>query len=700
MATPRSARRLRLACVPALILAASPAWPQATAPVTPHIGSFGFDVSGMDRRVDPGDDFYRFANGAWDDRTVIPADLARTGAFQDLVDLSNAETRVVVEAAAADPAASGVRRQVGDMFASFMDEARIEARGAAVLDVDLARVAALRTPSDLAAAFGWLSRTMSFVQGGRLAVIAPVRISVAPDARDPDVMRASVTQGALGLPDRDYYLKLDNPGFAKARAAYEAHVARMLTLAGLPDDARHAHDVVALETAMAQAMWSREQRRDRDRTFNPTPVADLATRYPGFDWAAFMAAGRIGGQTLVNVGEPDAVRALVAMVATVPVETWRAYLAFSVINARAPVLPAAFVAADFEFQKAVSGTPQLAPRWKRGIEFVSPTQFGGRAGLGEAVGQLYAERYFPAATKARVEALVANLLQAMKAHVAALPWMDDATKTRALAKVAAFRAKIGYPDRWLDYRALRIDRDDAYGNMARAAEFNYDLRAVQAGGKADRGDWTMTPQTVNAYANPAWVEVVFPAAILRPPFFDPAADDAVNYGGIGVVIGHEISHHFDDQGSKYDEHGRLATWWSPRDVARFKALTGKVVAQYSAYEPLPGVHVKGENTQGENIADLAGVTIAHDAWVASLGGKPAPLRDGFTGEQRFFLGFAQVWRTKYREAQMLRTLTSDEHTPGNWRPYVVRNIDAWYAAFDPRPGSRFWLAPAERIRIW
>ena len=689
-----------LAALTALALSSQPGLAQSTPPTGPQVGTFGFDTSGMDRTVDPGDDFYKYANGAWDARTQIPPDLARAGAFQDLVEQSRLETRSVVEAAAADANATGAGKLVGDMFASFMDEQRIEAAGVAPLRADLDRIAGLRTLSDLAAAFGWLSRSMAFVQGGRLTALAPIRLNVAPDANDPDVMRASVNQGALGLPDRDYYLKLDNAGFAKARTAYEAHVARMLTLAGLPDYAARAHDVVALETAMAQAMWSREQLRDRDKTYNPTAVADLPKRYPGFDWPAFLAAGRMGGQATVNIGAPDAVRALVAMTGSVPLETWRAYLAFSVINARAAVLPAAFVAQDFEFQKAVSGMPELAPRWKRGVDFVSPIQFGARAGLGEAVGQLYVARFVPAETKARVQELVGNLMLAMKAHITALPWMDASTKTRALAKVAAFRAKIGYPDSWLDYTGLRIARDDAYGNMARAAEFNYDLAASRAGGRAYRDDWTMTPQTVNAYANPAWVEVVFPAAILRPPFFDPKADDAVNYGGIGAVIGHEISHHFDDQGAKYDEHGRLATWWSPADIARFKGLTDKVVAQYSAYEPLPGVHVKGQNTLGENMADLAGVTIAHDAWLASLKGRAVPVRDGFTGEQRFFLGFAQVWRTKYREAQLLRTLTSDEHTPGNWRPYVVRNLDAWYAAFAPKPGTKFYLAPADRIRVW
>ena len=700
MLHPNMSRFLRIAVIPALALVSQPGLAQSAPATGPQFGTFGFDTSGMDRAIDPGDDFYKYANGAWDARTQIPPDLARAGAFQDLVDLSKRETRIVVEEAAADRAATGVRKLVGDMFASFMDEQRIEAAGTAPLRPDFDRIAAIRSASDLAAAFGWLNRSMSFVQGGRLSVLAPIRLNVAADAKDPDVMRASVTQGALGLPDRDYYLKLDNADFAKARTAYEAHVARMLTLAGLPAYAVRAHDVVALETAMAAAMWSREQQRDRDKTYNPTAVADLPTRYPGFDWPAFFGAGRMNGQAMVNVGQPDAVRALVAMTNTVPLETWRAYLAFSVINARAAVLPAAFVAQDFEFQKVVSGTPELAPRWKRGVDFVSPTQFGARAGIGEAVGQLYVARFVPAETKARVQALVGDLMLAMKAHITALPWMDPATKTRALAKVAAFRAKIGYPDAWLDYAGLRIARDDAYGNMARAAEFNYDLAASRAGGKANRDDWTMTPQTVNAYANPAWVEVVFPAAILRPPFFDPKADDAVNYGAIGAVIGHEISHHFDDQGSKYDEHGRLVAWWSPADVERFKALTAKVVAQYSAYEPLPGVHVKGQNTLGENMADLAGITIAHDAWLASLKGHAVPVRDGFTGEQRFFLGFAQVWRTKLREAQMLRTLTSDEHTPGNWRPYVVRNLDAWYAAFAPKPGTKFYLAPADRIRVW
>jgi putative endopeptidase len=382
-------RTLRLALIPALALAAQPGLADTSTTGSPEFGTFGFDTSGMDRRIDPGEDFYQFANGAWDQRTQIPPDLARAGAFQDVTELSRRETREVVEAAAADPNAAGMRKLVGDMFASFMDEPRIEALGTAPLRPDLDHIAAVRTPSDLAAAFGWLSRTMAFVQGGRMAVLAPIRLNVSPDAHDPDLMRAGVTQGALGLPDRDYYLKLDNAGFAKARTAYETHVARMLTLAGLPAYAAHAHDVVALETAMAQAMWSREQRRDRDKTYNPIAVADLARVYPGFDWTAFLAAGHMGGQTTVNVGEPDAVRALVAMTGTVPLDTWRAYLAFSVINARAAVLPTAFVAQDFEFQKAVSGTPELAPRWKRGVDFVTPTQFGSRAGVGEAVGQLY-----------------------------------------------------------------------------------------------------------------------------------------------------------------------------------------------------------------------------------------------------------------------------------------------------------------------
>ena len=655
-------------------------------------GGFGFDVSGMDRSVSPGDDFYAFANGGWNARTEIPADQARWGAFNNLVNQSEVQVRDVLDTAAANPAAAGSARQAGDMYASFMGEAAIEARGAAPLQPDLARIAALRNATDISALLGWISRS-----GGR-GGIAPVKLGVGVDARNPDIYAVSLGQGDLGLPDRDYYLDAANPRFAAARAAYQDHIGKMLMLAGLPGGAEQGGRaqgaaVLALETQLAKAMWSREERRDPDKTYNPTPTAELAQRYPGIDWSAMLGAVGLQNRPTVIVRETGAIQALSALVASVPIETWRAYFAYSLLNARAGVLPKAFVDEDFAFQKVLSGVDVQRDRWKRGVGFV-----GG--GIGEAAGQLYVAKYFPPETKAKADQLVRNLLAAMRLRLERLTWMAPETKLKALAKIDAFRPKIGYPDKWTDYSAIRIAHDDAYGNLVRTTEANFDRDARRIDLPTDRDEWHMTPQTVNAYANPRWVEIVFPAAILRPPFFDSHADDAVNYGAIGAVIGHEISHHFDDQGRKYDFKGRLLPWWTAEDVARFKTYTDRVVAQYSAYEPLPGVHVKGANTLGENMADLAGLNVARDAWIISLKGKKPPVIGGFTGEQRFFLGFAQVWRTKFRDAALQRALASDEHTPGMYRPYVVRNLDAWYAAFAVKPGTKFYLAPADRIKVW
>ena len=682
-------------CTPSVGLAAksgdAPPAPGATAPATTPAttptGGFGFDVSGMDRSVDPGDDFYSFANGRWNARTEIPADQSRWGAFNQLLNESEAQVRDVLETAAANPATSGSARQAADMYASFMDEAAIEARGTAPLKPDLARIARLGNATDVSALLGWISRSAG--RGG----IAPVGVGVGVDARNPDIYTVTVGQGNLGLPDRDYYLDTANPRFAAARNAYQDHVGKMLALAGLPGGAEQGAAVLALETQLARVMWSREERRDPDKTYNPTATAELATRYPGIDWPAMLGAIGLQNRPTVIVREPGAIKALSAMVQQVPVATWRAYFAYSLLNARAGLLPKAFVDEDFEFQKVLSGVAVQRERWKRGVGFV-----GG--GLGEAAGQLYVAKYFPPETKAKADQLVRNLLAAMRLRLQNLTWMAPETKVKAIAKIDAFRPKIGYPDKWIDYSAIAIARDDAYGNLSRTIEASFDRDAKRIDLPTDRDEWHMTPQTVNAYANTRWVEIVVPAAILRPPFFDPKADDAVNYGAIGAVIGHEISHHFDDQGRKYDFKGRLLPWWTNEDVTRFKAYTDRVEAQYSAYEPLPGVHVKGANTLGENMADLAGLNVAHDAWVLSLKGKTPPVLGGFTGEQRFFLGFAQVWRTKFRDAALQRALASDEHTPGMYRPYVVRNVDAWYAAFAVKPGTKFYLAPADRIKVW
>ena len=665
-------------------IAQSPARTAAAATGRPKLGTFGVDLAGMDRGVKPGDDFNRFVNGAWDDHTSIPADRARWGQFEILRDLSDQRTRQIVEEAAADRAATGDRRKAGQLYASFMNEAAIERAGATPLKPDLARIAAIASPADLAVAFAAANRER---------VTVPVQIGVDIDAKDPDAYAIEIVQGGLGLPDRDYYLVKDNAKFAEARTAYQAHVARMLALAGVADPEGGAKAVFDLESRIAQAQWSRVESRQAEKRYNPVPSAELATRFPGLAWQSLLGALHIEGQTRLIVAQPSALASLAALAQSTPLATWRAYLAYHLISARANVLPKAFVDEDFAFQKVLSGTPELKARWKRGVDFAN-------AGMGDAIGQLYVDRFFPPDAKAKADALVQNLLVAMKARLERVTWMTPATRTKALTKLASFHPKIGYTSKWRDYAGLQIAEEDAYGNAVRAARYDYDYDLAKLGKPADRDEWFMTPQTINAYANPVWNEVVFPAAILQPPFFDPNADPAVNYGAIGAVIGHEISHHFDDQGRKYDATGRLADWWTAEDVARFKTYTDRVAAQYSAYEPLPGLHVNGALTLGENMADLAGVTVAHDAWRISLNGKPAPVIDGFTGEQRFFLGFGQIWREKARASALQRQITTDPHTPGAWRPYVVRNVDAWYSAFDVQPGTRYYLAPADRIKVW
>jgi putative endopeptidase len=656
----------------------------STVASKPELGSFGVDLTAMDPKVAPGDDFYRYVNGAWDDRTIIPGDRSSWSSFAILRDLSDQRTHEVMEHVDSDTMAKPDAKKAGMLYRSFMDEAAIETKGAAALKPDLDAIAAIASTRNLAAAFA---------RANRDGISAPINVGVTIDAKDPDSYVVYVGQGGLGLPDRDYYLIRDNPKFAEARTAYQAHVAKMLALAGIADSETKAADILALETKIAEAHWSRVQSRQADKRYNPFTPAELATRFPGFDWSAFLGAVKLDGQTKVIVGPPSAIEGMIPLLAATPLDTWKAYLVYRAIAARVDVLPRAFVEEDFQFQKVLSGTPELKVRWKRAVDYVN-------AGMGDAVGQLYVAHYFPPESKAKMDALVRNILAAMKMRLQNVSWMAPETKAKALEKLAAFRPKIGYPDKFRDYSALQIAADDAYGNQQRFTRFDYDFEVAKLGKPADRGEWGMTPQTVNAYARPSWNEIVFPAAILQPPFFDPNADPAVNYGAIGAVIGHEISHHFDDQGRKYDATGRLAEWWTSGDVTRFKVYTDKVDAQYSAYEPLPGVHVNGALTLGENMADLAGVTVAYDAWKISLNGKPARTIDGFTGEQRFFMAFAQVYRNKARDASVQRQIASDPHTPGNWRPYVVRNLDAWYDAFKIPAGTKFYLAPADRIKVW
>ena len=659
----------------------------AQAAAKPEIGSFGFDVAGMNRNVAPGDDFVAFANGTYLDKLEIPADRASFGMFTRLDDLSRQRTREIIEASAASNAAAGSEAQkVGDFFASFMDEAGVEAKGAAPLQQDLAPFRDAKSRTDLARALG--ASLKGYGPG-----LFPFYIN--QDAKAPDVYIPYLFQAGLGLPDRDYYL-VDNPKFVETRTKYLDHAARMLTLAGVPEaQARaKAKNVYELERQIARVHWTRVESRDDDKTYNKWTKTDFARKAPGFDWNAYLTAAGLGNQNTFIVAQPSAFAGMARIFAATPLTTLKDWAALHTTKDAAPMLSKAFVDENFAFSGTVlSGQPQIQPRWKRGVNAVNN-------GLGEAVGKLYVEKYFPAESKAKMDELVRNVIASMDTRLANLAWMAPETRTKARAKLASFRAKIGYPDNWRDYGALQVVRGDAYGNTRRAVAFEYQRNLDKLGKPVDRDEWFMTPMEVNAYANPTMNEIVFPAAILQPPFFDANADPAVNYGGIGAVIGHEISHHFDDQGRKYDPQGRLTDWWTPGDVQRFKAYTDQVVAQYATYEPLPGQKVNGELTLGENIADLAGTTVAYDAYKRSLNGKEAAVIDGLTGDQRFFLGWAQVWRNKYRDADLLQRLSTDPHTPGNFRPYVVRNLDAWYDAFGVKPNQKLYLAPEKRVKVW
>ena len=683
---------LKASAALALILVATPAFakpaakPAATkSAAKPQLGTFGVDTAGMDRAVKPGDDFYKFANGNWDKTTEIPADKPSWGSFGILRDLSDKRTRTIIEGVAAAKSAPGsVSQKVGDYYASFMDEAGIEAKGLAPLQPLLTQISAIQTPSQIAAAMAFGSRT---------GMDVPIGIGVGQDLKDNSIYAAYAGQGGLGLPDRDYYLE-DNPRFVEVRAKYVVHIGKMLALAGVADSAAKAQRIFDLEKKIAASHWTQTESRQIEKLYNAVPATELSARMPGFDWPLYLQVAGLSAQKTVIVTQPSALTAAAKLVSSEPVEVWKDYLTFHVISGSADYLPKAFVEEDFAFKgRVLAGTPALKERWKRGVEQVNNA-------LGEAVGELYVAQYFKPEAKAKADVLVKNLLAAMDARLSKLEWMTPDTKGKARVKLAAFTAKIGYPDKWRDYGKLEVKSGDPLGNALRAAGFEYDRQLDKIGKPVDRSEWGMTPQTVNAYANPPLNEIVFPAAILQPPFFDPDADPAVNYGGIGAVIGHEISHHFDDQGRKFDPKGNFADWWTAEDVKRFETYTAKVVAQYAAYEPLKGSKINGQLTLGENMADLAGLNIALDAYHISLGGKPAPIIGGFTGDQRFFLGFGQVWRTKMRDSALLAQLTSNEHSPGQFRPYVVRNLDAWYGAFGAKLGEKLYLAPADRIKVW
>lgn len=645
----------------------------------PQIGTFGFDMAGRDTAVPPGRDFYDYANGTWEKTTAIPADRSGFGMFQALQDLSRQRLHDLLETVSKQPGDKS-----GDFYASFMDVAAADAKGVAPVKPWLAAIAAANDKAALAAEAGRLER---------IGVSDLVQSYVGPDDKNPDVTIVNLRQDGLGLPDRDYYLK-DDAKLAAVRTAYQAFLAQMLTLAGEQDAAGRAAAVFAFEKALAAAHWSRIESRDADKTYNKIAFADLATRAPGFAWADYARAAGLptGGDYLV--AQPSALTGEAKIWAETPLPVLKDHLMLRVLGGYARFLSADFDQANFGFYGTVlGGTPEQPARWKRGSDLVKDS-------LGEDIGRTYAAKYFPPEAKAAADQLVKNVIAAMGERLRKLEWMDPATREKALAKLASFRPKIGYPARWRDYSALVVKRDDLVGNVARANEFEFQRGLDKLGKPVDRDEWFMTPMEINAYYNPPMNEIVFPAAILQPPFFDPHADPAVNYGGIGAVIGHEISHGFDDQGRKYDAGGKLTDWWTPRDVTRFESFTDKLVAQYDTYQPLPGQHVQGALTLGENIADLAGLTVAIDAYHRALGGKPAPVIDGTTGDQRFYLGWAQVWRVKYREPEQRQRLLSDPHSPGHYRVLTVRNLDPWYKAFSVKSGDAMYLAPEARVRIW
>ncbi len=681
-----SAAALALMSGTAPLFAAEPAAAPSADPAAtaPQFGSWGIDLQGMDKSVKPGDDFYKFVNGRWDANTEIPSDRSSWGGFAVLRDLSDTRTRQIIEDSAKLNAAPGtVAQKVGDFYASFMNEAAIEARGMEPVKPMLAKIDALQTRDDLAKTLG---------ENSKLSIASPIEIGVELDLKDNSKYGVYTGQGGLGMPNRDYYL-VDNDRFKATRVKYKAFIADTLKLAGMTNVDARAEAIYALEEKIAKGHWTSAESRQIDKLYNPVSIAALDKEYPGFAWGLYLQTVGLAGQPQVIVTQPSAVKSALGLLANEPMDVWKDYLRFHTVKAAAPMLSKAFVDLNFGWVQTLTGTPKLKDRWKRGVDLVNGT-------LGEAVGEIYVARYFPPEAKAKADELVRNLVKAMDARLAKLEWMAPETREKARVKLAAFRPKIGYPDKWRDYSALSVDRNDLWGNVLRATEFEYQRQIGKLGKPVDRNEWFMTPQTVNAYANPLMNEIVFPAAILQPPFFDSKADDAVNYGGIGAVIGHEISHHFDDQGRKFDMNGNLADWWTKEDVTRFDALAKRVVDQYGAYEPLPGKKVNGDLTLGENIADLAGVTIAYDAYKMSLGGKAAKKIDGYTGDQRFFLGFGQVWRNKYREPVLLQQLTTDPHTPGHFRPYVVRNIDAWYSSFGVKSGEKFYLKPEDRAHIW
>ncbi|WDK78706.1 M13 family metallopeptidase [Xanthomonas campestris pv. campestris] len=663
------------------------------APSTPQLGDFGFDVAGMDRSVAPGDDFFDYANGTWVKTTQIPDDRSSFNSFTSITVKTEQHSRDIIEGDAANDRVTGEDKQIGDYYAAYMDEAGIEAKGVSPVQPALDAIAQLEDKQALARTLGGQLRAdVDLLNSTDFYTDRLFGLWVSQDLHHPQRYVPYLVQGGLGMPERSFYL--DGGRMAQMREAYRAYIVNVLELAGIADAAPKAERILALETAIARVHASAEQTNNVQDGANAWAQADFARKAPGLDWGAFFEAAGLKAQRDFIVWQPQAVTGLSGLVQSQPLQTWKDYLSFRALDRAAPYLSKPFADARFGFYgTTLEGTPQQRQRWKRGIDATN-------AALGEAVGKRYVQKYVSAQTKTRAEAMAKNIIAAFGKRIDALAWMSPQTKQHAKAKIAGLTVAVGYPDTWRDYSALEVRRDDAVGNVERAELFEYRRNLAKLGKPVDHGEWYMLPQEVNALNVPLENRLIFPAAILQPPFFDPAADDAVNYGAIGAVIGHEISHSFDNMGALFDEHGELHNWWTPQDLKKFETASDALAAQFGSYKPFEDLSVNGKLTLGENIADVAGLATAYDAYQLSLQGRQPQTLDGFTPDQRFFLGFAQAWRGKYRDEALRNAVLTDVHAPGRFRAQTVRNLDAWYPAFEVTQGQELYLAPEQRVKIW
>lgn len=655
----------------------------------------GLDVAGIDKSVKPGDDFFAYANGAWDKTAEIPADRSSYGLGAQMVEVTDKRVADIIQnLGKGGQPLTAEQKKIADYYAAYMDEAAIEARGLKPIEGELKAIEAVKTRQDLAKALGRTLRAdVDVLNATNYYTQNLFGLWVAADLDHPKRYAAFLLQGGLGMPDRDYYLAA-SPRMEAIRTRYQAHIAALLKLAGVADAEARAAKVYALELAVAKGQESLEDSEDVQKGDNHWTRADFAQKAPGLDWNAYFAAAGLGHQQTFVAWQPDAISAEAALVSSTPIEVWKDYLTYQKLNRWAGLLPKAFSDERFEFySKTLSGIPQQQARWKRAVTATN-------GALGDAVGKLYAAEYFPPEAKAGVQQLVKNLIAAFDKRIDQLDWMSPSTKVTAKAKLRALKVGVGYPDKWLSYGALKVDAHDALGNAQRSSDLAYHRELAKLAKPVDRDEWFMSPQTVNAVNLPVLNALNFPAAELQPPHFDPKQPAALNYGAVGAIIGHEISHSFDSTGALFDDQGRLRNWWTDADFAHFKAATAALARQFDTYKPFPDLAVRGQQTLGEDIADLAGLQAALDAYHLSLGGKPAPVVDGYTGDQPFFLAFAQSWRAKFREAALRQRILTDVHAPAQYRAETVRNLDAWYSAFDVKPGEGLYLAPAERVRIW